>query len=153
MYSMSKAFIMNPIIQLNINIINLQYKLLQSSKAEQTSVMMGGNETMYTLNVSQSNTWITPVIKVSQFIQYLYDKKILICFKSCPFWILFAIYEKLKSVSNESFPVYITLNYLENTQLLFANRLTGMGIQFNGLCIVLHKCRVMYMVMSSKNIS
>jgi len=49
---MSKAFIMNPIIQLNINIINLQYKLLQSSKAEQTSVMMGGNEIMYTLNVS-----------------------------------------------------------------------------------------------------
>jgi len=48
--------------------------------------------------------------------------------------------------------VYITLNYLENTQLLFANRLTVMGIQFNGLRIVLHKCRVMYMVMSSKHI-
>ena len=32
----------------------LKYKLLQSSKAEQTSVMMGGNETMYTLNVSQT---------------------------------------------------------------------------------------------------
>ena len=80
------------------------------------------------------------------------QKKSLICLNSYPFCILFAIYEKLKSVSNDRFPVYVILNYLENTQLLFANRLAGMGIQFHRLCLVLRKCRVMYMVMSSKNI-
>jgi hypothetical protein len=30
--------------------------------------------------------------------------------------------------------VYIILNYLENTELLLANRLTGMGIP--GLCLI-----------------
>ena len=38
----------------NVSHIYYNTLLLQSSKAEQTSVMMSGNENMYTLNVSQT---------------------------------------------------------------------------------------------------
>jgi len=68
---MSKTFIMNPVIQFNINIIN--FHTLSCPACSNSLVHYQGC-------ALKSNTWITPVIKVSHIIQN--DKKFL-----CTWWL------------------------------------------------------------------